>query len=274
MATLFTSIRIATILLAVGVCSSSVIAQQSARAVPARRATPTAKSAPVSPPAASTRPSATAGVASTKPSAATSSGNVVPSKPVVSPSVASANPASGPARETTANRPAAYAAQPSRSGVATSPSVSGPRNKYLNVGVGLAAYYGGGLPLGASFEVDLKDNISIGGSVDYMRYGYNSGGYKWNYTFVYAGARASYHLAEVLNVADGKFDPYAGATLGLRYAGYSDNYGYDNYVSPYNSGLYLGIHVGARYLFNEKLGGFAEVGYGVSALRLGLTAKF
>ena len=71
----------------------------------------------------------------------------------------------------------------------TTPSVSS-RQKYLNVGVGLAAYYGGGLPLGASFEVDVKNNISVGGSVDYLRYGYNSGGYKWNYTFVYAGARA------------------------------------------------------------------------------------
>jgi hypothetical protein len=261
MATLSTSIRIATVLLTVGVCSSSVIAQSSARAVPAKRTT-IAKSAVVS-----AKPSTTAGVSSAKPAA-------VPSQPVASPSVASAAPEPVTAREPIASRSTAGTAQPARSLAATSPSVSGGRNKYLNVGVGLAAYYGGGLPLGASFEVDLKDNISIGGSVDYMRYGYNSGGYKWNYTFVYAGARASYHLAEVLNLADKKFDPYAGATLGLRYAGYSDNYGYDNYVSPYNSGLYLGIHVGARYLFSEKLGGFAEVGYGVSALRLGLTAKF
>lgn len=153
------------------------------------------------------------------------------------------------------------------------PAVSA-RQKYLNVGVGLAAYYGGGLPLGASFEVDAKNNISIGGSVDYLRYGYNSGGYKWNYTFVYAGARASYHLGELLNVGNDKFDPYVGATLGFRYAGYRDSYGYNDYVSPYSSGLYVGVHLGSRYMFSEKIGGFAEVGYGVSALRLGVTAKF
>lgn len=266
MKTLFTSLRIAAVLFTVGVCSSSVIAQQSAQAV--RRATAAAKPASASPSLASRKSSAAASVTSTKPATASSSA-------ATSPAVASSSAiGTAPAREPAANRPVSSAAQPSRSLAATSPAVSGSRHKYLNVGVGLAAYYGGGLPLGASFEVDLKDNISIGASVDYMRYGYNSGGYKWNYTFVYAGARASYHLAEVLNIADKKFDPYAGATLGLRYAGYSDNYGYDNYVSPYNSGLYLGIHVGARYLFSEKLGGFAEVGYGVSALRLGLTSTF
>lgn len=269
MATLFTSFRIATVLLTVGVCSSSAIAQQSARAVPAKRTITATR-----PTVASAKPATKVAVGNTKPTAATASASVASAQPVASPPAATVAPEPAPARESGASRAASSTAQPKRSVVATSPSVSGSRNKYLNVGVGVAAYYGGGLPLGASFEVDLKDNISIGGSVDYMRYGYNSGGYKWNYTFVYAGARASYHLAEVLNIADKKFDPYAGATLGLRYAGYSDNYGYDNYVSPYNSGLYLGIHVGARYLFNEKLGGFAEVGYGVSALRLGLTAKF
>lgn len=66
----------------------------------------------------------------------------------------------------------------------------------------------------------------------------------------------------------------AGATLGLRYAGYHDTYGSNDYVSPYNSGLYAGIHLGSRYMFSEKVGGFAEVGYGISALRLGVRAKF
>lgn len=144
--------------------------------------------------------------------------------------------------------------------------------KYLNVGVGLAAYYGGGFPLGFSLEGDVKNNISVGGSVDYFRYNYYSAGH---YTFVYAGARASYHLDELLDIQDKKFDPYVGASLGFRYAGYNDAYGnaYD-YNGGYNSGLFLGAHVGARYLIGPKVGVFAEVGYGVSALKVGLSAKF
>lgn len=143
-------------------------------------------------------------------------------------------------------------------------SVSGGRSKYLNIGVGLAAYYGAGLPLGVSFEVAMKDQLSVGGSFDYLRY---SGGY----TFIYAGARGSYHLGELLDVKNKKFDPYAGATLGFRHYGYTHVYGYD--YGGYNSGLFLGAHLGARYYFSDKVGGFAEVGYGISALKVGLAAK-
>lgn len=141
----------------------------------------------------------------------------------------------------------------------------GSHNKYLNVGVGVAAYYGSGLPVGASFEVDLKDQLSVGGSFDYLRY---SGGY----TIIYAGARGSYHFAKLLDIPNKKFDPYAGATLGFRHFSYTNVYGYD--YGDYNSGLFLGAHLGARYYFSDKVGGFAEVGYGISALKLGITARF
>ncbi len=150
------------------------------------------------------------------------------------------------------------------------------KNKYLNAGIGLAAYTAGGIPIGASLEVDYKNNISIGGFFDYAHYGYKSFGYKWNYNFLYFGARGSYHLSELLqdlDIDDSKFDPYAGVSLGIRTAWYNDNTEYDNFKSPYSGGIFLGVHAGSRYMFSEKLGGFAEIGYGVSALRLGITAK-
>ncbi|MDX5419681.1 MAG: hypothetical protein LPK09_10740 [Hymenobacteraceae bacterium] len=152
-----------------------------------------------------------------------------------------------------------------------------PKDKYLNVGVGLAAYTAGGVPLGASLEVGIKENISVGGFIDYARYGYKYGGYKWNYNFLYFGARGSYHLKEVveaLNIENSKFDPYAGVSLGVRTVSYKDNVGNESFTSPYSSGMIFGIHAGSRYFFTEKIGGFAEVGYGVSALKLGVTAKF
>jgi hypothetical protein len=151
------------------------------------------------------------------------------------------------------------------------------RNKYLNAGIGLGAYTAGGIPIGASFEVDVKDNISVGGFFDYARYGYRYGGYRWNYNFLYFGARGSYHLGQLLRDLDmsgSKWDPYAGVSLGIRTASYSDNTGTDTFTSPYSGGAFLGIHAGSRYMFSDKAGAFAEVGYGVSALRLGFTAKF
>ena len=161
-------------------------------------------------------------------------------------------------RTTTAARPRASVAH-------------GKRNVYLNAGVGLATYYGGGFPIGVSMEVDAKNNFSVGGSIDY--YHYNYGYYSGGYNFVYAGARGSYHLGEALNVQSRDFDPYIGATLGFRYAGTGGSYSYyDGY--GYNSGLYVGIHLGARMMFSQNIGAFAEVGYGVSAVKLGLAAKF
>lgn len=152
----------------------------------------------------------------------------------------------------------------------TTPSYRNHKNVYVNLGVGLATYYGGGFPVGVSVEADVKNNFSVGGSLDY--YHYNYGYYASGYNFAYIGARASYHLGEALNVQSSSFDPYIGATLGFRYAGsgYSDYY----YSSSYNSGLWVGLHLGARFMFSPKVGAFSEVGYGVSAVKLGLTAKF
>ncbi|MBD2756816.1 hypothetical protein [Spirosoma validum] len=151
-----------------------------------------------------------------------------------------------------------------------SSSARNGRNVYMNAGVGLATYYGGGFPIGVSVEVDAKNNFSVGGSVDY--YHYNYGYYSGGYNFIYAGARGSYHFP----TQNSTFDPYIGATLGFRYAGYKDSYGssYYDYGGGYNSGLYVGVHIGARFMFSEKIGAFAELGYGVSALKVGLAAKF
>jgi hypothetical protein len=151
------------------------------------------------------------------------------------------------------------------------------RNKYLNAGIGLAAYTAGGLPIGASFEVGIKENISVGAFFDYARYGYNYGGYKWHYNFLYFGARGSYQLSsllEELNMDNSKLEPYAGLSLGIRTAFYTSNVEDDDFDSPYGGGVFLGVHAGSRYMFSEKLGAFAEVGYGVSALKLGISAKF
>lgn len=173
------------------------------------------------------------------------------------------------ARPAVAAQPTKPAAQtPTRTAPSVTPSL---RTAYLNAGIGLAAYMGGGIPLGVSYEKTIRDNVSVGGSVDFARYGRSYG----RYTFIYAGARGSYHLGELLGVSDNKFDPYIGASLGFRHVSYRDSYGYgSDYYNSYGSGLYLGIHLGSRYMFSEKLGGFAEVGYGISALRLGVSAKF
>jgi hypothetical protein len=135
-------------------------------------------------------------------------------------------------------------------------------DKLLNVGIGVSGY---GVPIGASLEFGVTDAISVGGMVDYTRYG--SFGYNWN--FIYVGARGSYHLGELLNTGE-KFDPYAGLAVGYWSAKYSGS----SYVTGYGNRVFLGIHAGARYYFKEKLGVFAEVGAGSGFLKAGLAVKF
>ncbi|GAB4030105.1 hypothetical protein [Spirosoma gilvum] len=182
-------------------------------------------------------------------------------------------PAAAPAQEAPVARQAETRPQPVAHSAPAHPRTTysrGHKNVYVNLGLGLATYYGGGFPVGVSVEADVKNNFSVGGSIDYYHYNYY---YSSGYNFVYFGARGSYHLGEALNVQSNSFDPYIGASLGFRYAGsgYSDYY---YYSSGYNSGVWVGLHLGSRFMFSPKVGAFAEVGYGVSAVKLGLTAKF
>ncbi|RCR71505.1 hypothetical protein [Larkinella punicea] len=148
-------------------------------------------------------------------------------------------------------------------------------DKLLNAGIGLSSYYGGGLPIGASFEVGITDEISVGAQVDFYTWGYNFGGYKWRYTFLPIAVRGSYHVNELLNLNNDKLDLYGGLALGYYISSFKDNSGYSGfYDNAYGNQVLFGVHLGGRYYFKPNLGAFAEVGYGVSALKLGVAFKF
>ena len=92
------------------------------------------------------------------------------------------------------------------------------------------------------------------------------------------GARGSYHFSEVLNISNPKLDVYGGA--GLIYRHFTVKYNGegtepDDIFAKASSGdITSDLHAGGRYLFNDRIGAFAELGYGISPLQLGLTVKF
>jgi hypothetical protein len=133
----------------------------------------------------------------------------------------------------------------------------------LNVTIGVGAGYGSSIGFGGSFEHGFTDAISAGGSVDYIGLGsgYGTGG------LLYIAARGSYHFGELLKAGD-KLDPYAG--LGLGYLSWPGT-AFSGFGA---SGVFFAGHVGARYWFSDNLGGVAEVGFGASALKLGVALKF
>lgn len=143
----------------------------------------------------------------------------------------------------------------------------------LNVGIGIGTYYVG-LPFGASFEHGFSKDISGGVFIDYSSHNYGSyygGNSKLN--IFYGGVRASYHFGELFKIENNKFDPYGGASLGYHHISWSYD-GSDSVNTPYDNSIFFGVHAGARYLFSDHVGGFAEVGYGVAAVKLGATFKF
>ncbi|MFM9908355.1 MAG: hypothetical protein ACKVOW_03345 [Chitinophagaceae bacterium] len=90
-------------------------------------------------------------------------------------------------------------------------------DKLLNVGIGVNSYYDRGFPIGASFEAGVSDEISVGVNVDFVSskydYVYTS---SYKFTAIYLGLGGSYHVNELMYIANEKIDLYAGATLGFR----------------------------------------------------------
>lgn len=142
-----------------------------------------------------------------------------------------------------------------------------------NVGIGLGYYYAGGVPLLLSAEWAVNDVITVGPYFGYTSYNYNWGfGSRWRYTFIDIGVRGSYHFSELFEINNDKVDIYGGAFLGFLLSSYSGD-AFTGYNDPFTGGLRLGIHAGARYFFTEKVAGYAELGYGLAPLSLGLTFK-
>ncbi|WP_026951404.1 hypothetical protein [Algoriphagus mannitolivorans] len=119
--------------------------------------------------------------------------------------------------------------------------------------------------------------ISLGGYIGYKSFGYktSSNGFnsesKWNYTIL--GARGAFHFSQIQNE---KLDLYAGVLLSYNLLSYSyeDNSGFNTGANgSYGNSTGLTLFGGARYFFTDKLAGFAELGYGISYLNVGLSVK-
>ena len=116
--------------------------------------------------------------------------------------------------------------------------------------------------------------ISLGGYIgnktytyDYMYTG-NPYRYKWSYTTI--GARGAYHFTG-LDVDN--LDLYGGLMLAYEALSFSDNQG--GYTGTgYGSKVDLGVYVGGRYYFSSHVGAFAELGYSVAILNIGLVVKW
>ena len=143
-------------------------------------------------------------------------------------------------------------------------------DKLLNIGLGLNSPYSGGIPLGASFELGVTDDISVGANIDYLSNNYKS----YKFSAFYFGIRANYHFNELLEINNDQVDLYGGLSLGYRNFSWKDKVYGSNLENGYESGTYLGLIAGGKYYFSENIGAFLELGAGgATNARLGVAFK-
>jgi len=146
----------------------------------------------------------------------------------------------------------------------------------VNAGIGVGNYisYKGYstrvLPILGSFEyavVDLLDGkggIGVGGYVAYTSFGSKGDENDWKVSDLVIGPRGLFHY-QFLD----KLDTYAGLMLGYDIVSYDNNTDI-NHGSRFRADFF----VGARYYIANNIGVFAELGYNVAPLELGVCYKF
>lgn len=150
----------------------------------------------------------------------------------------------------------------------------------LNAGIGIGTALGGYGKANPAFSISLDRGmweiggpgiISLGGYAGTTGYKYSGEGYsaKWNYLVI--GVRGAYHY----NGFDApELDLYGGLMLAYNAVSYKSDLGEDYFGKSYGSGIGFSGFLGARWFFSEKFGAFAELGYGVSVLNVGVSLKF
>jgi hypothetical protein len=148
----------------------------------------------------------------------------------------------------------------------------------VSAGIGLGSSLANGYTYGtqspgfsASYDRGIWEAgpgvISLGAYIGFKSFSYPMEDAKWNYTII--GARGAWHFTG-LNVD--KLDLYGGLMLSYDNLSFSANDGYA--PGSYSSNVELTPFVGARYYFANNLGAYAELGYGVAILSIGLSYKF
>ncbi|MDR1257968.1 MAG: hypothetical protein LBK65_01620 [Tannerellaceae bacterium] len=142
----------------------------------------------------------------------------------------------------------------------------------VNIGVGL----GSDIPIEASYEYSVVDGlidgqngaIGIGAYLAYYGSSQTFGDAKISYNDIVVGARGAFHYQFV-----NKLDTYAGLMLGYDIASAKGS-GSGVTATASASEFALSAFLGARYAFTPSVGAYAELGYGIAYLSVGIALKF
>lgn len=154
--------------------------------------------------------------------------------------------------------------------------------KTLNIGIGLGYYRYAERPMPvfhANFEFDIARNFTLAPFISF--YSYRNHYYKGNphenneyyyyETVIPVGAKGTYYFDELLK-ANNKWDFYAAGSLGFAIANSHWDDGYDGDGDDFHGAgpLFVAIHIGSEYHFNNNLGAFLDLSNGVSTIGLAI----
>ncbi len=142
----------------------------------------------------------------------------------------------------------------------------------------------------ANYEYGFSDKLGIGyigggGLVSFAGssydYHYINAAYTSKYRYFLIGPRAAYHF-DMRDITGSSFwnkcDLYAGVFMGFRFQTHK-YYAFDinnEYVKYRDTSVHLAsdIFAGIRYAFNNRFGIYAETGFGVTYLTVGVSWRF
>ena len=149
----------------------------------------------------------------------------------------------------------------------------------LNLGLGLGYYnyVGYSMPvLHADYELSVAKNFTLAPFISFYSYRtdyyhQNSTRYYYHETVIPIGVKGSYYFDDLLQ-ANPKWDFYLAGSLGFAIinSSWDDGYTGDRNVSRGARPLYLDVHAGTEYHFNNRIGAFLDLSTGVSTVGLAI----
>jgi hypothetical protein len=150
----------------------------------------------------------------------------------------------------------------------------------FNVGIGLggyAGYYsyiGRSLPvININYELNVAKNFTLAPfltAYSYsQKYYYGSQYYNYRQTVLPIGVKGSYYFDDLLK-ANSNWDFYGAGSIGFAIVNTSWDANYNGNKNYYANGnaLFLDLHAGAEYHFNNKTGAYLDLSTGVTTLGL------
>lgn len=152
----------------------------------------------------------------------------------------------------------------------------------FNVGLGVGGHSGysryasRSLPvISLNYEFNVARNftlapfISFYSYTDKYYYANNSTIYAYRETVIPIGAKGTYYFDELFN-ATGDWDFYAAASAGFAVVNSHWEAGYEGDKNYYHSGspVFVDLHIGAEYHFNNRTGIYLDLSSGISTLGL------